>query len=310
MPPKETAQQNLPTEVIGIIGSYLDLETHNALRATCSSVRLYVPAFIVVGFKKYKKLYFRHIRYSRNIEYHVYLDIHHKALTMEQVVFLYNNKVYYELCRIARKVIDNPEAYNGIDLLYEDCYLLTAAADVDDLQLLTRLLQVPQMDPAAGDNRALLRAASLGRLEIVQFLLRDPRVDPSDCSNGIITLASCMGHFAVVQALLQDPRVDPSVRDNFAIGWASLMGHLGVVQVLIKDPRVDPADRDNEAIRWASEHGRLAVVQELMKDPRVDPSSQDNYAIRLASRNNHLAVVQALLQNLKVLRKVMSILKK
>ena len=52
----KSGRQHLPTELIGIVASYLDFTTHNVMRCTCSSVRLYVPQFVVVGFEEYQQL--------------------------------------------------------------------------------------------------------------------------------------------------------------------------------------------------------------------------------------------------------------
>ena len=210
-------KQKLPTEIIGIICGFSDFETHTAIRTTCSSVRLYVPQRKVVGFKEYKELIILYKLKSwcssekterrRVFQERFHLDLRHDALKQDQVECLQEYEMDFELCRISRKVLGNPEAYKGIDLRCRDCYFLVAAIRVDDIDLLVRLLQVPFMDPAAWYNRAIIFAALFGRREIVQFLLQDPRVDPSSSNNTAIRLASQNGHHAVVQALLQDPRV-------------------------------------------------------------------------------------------------------
>ena len=204
----DTIKQKLPTEIIGIICGFSDFKTHTRIRSTCLSVRLYVPLPKVVGFVEYKKL----VELNRNkmwnreeaekrrvFQERIHLDLHHEELTQDQVQYLNQYGQIYELCRIARNVLDYPEAYKRIDLLVGDCYILAAAIRVDDLKLLIRLIQLPVMDPAACGNRAIRFAASYGRLEIVQFLLKDPRVDPSSSYNYVIRCASSKGHFAVVQ---------------------------------------------------------------------------------------------------------------
>ena len=46
----------LPIEIIGIICSFADFETHTAIRSTCSAVRAYIPRPKVVGFEPLKDL--------------------------------------------------------------------------------------------------------------------------------------------------------------------------------------------------------------------------------------------------------------
>ena len=103
--------QKLPTEIIGRICYFSNLKTHNALRATCTSVRLYVPLLKVVKFKSYKVLVsryrlefdfckdyyaddFENIRVKEDMERkrvfqeRIHLNISHKSLNMEQVIFI------------------------------------------------------------------------------------------------------------------------------------------------------------------------------------------------------------------------------
>jgi hypothetical protein len=88
-------------------------------------------------------------------------------------------------------------------------------------------------------NYALLNATQNNEIELVTDLLQDPQVDPSAICNFAIKMASSSGHLEVVTLLLQDPRVDPSAQYNFAIKIASEHGHPAVFTLLLQDPRVD-----------------------------------------------------------------------
>jgi DNA-binding FrmR family transcriptional regulator len=101
--------------------------------------------------------------------------------------------------------------YKDIDLLVKNSYFLTAAAIVGDLMLVSRLLLVPQLDPASYQNMAIRIAACNGHLSVVKRLLDDPRVDPSADNNMTIRIAACNGHLSVVKRLLDDPRVDATI---------------------------------------------------------------------------------------------------
>ena len=90
---------------------FSNLKIHNALRATCTSVRLYVPQLKVVKFTTYKALVskyrlqfefsdffnaddFENIRLKEDVERkqvfqeRIYLNISHHSLNMEQVFFI------------------------------------------------------------------------------------------------------------------------------------------------------------------------------------------------------------------------------
>ena len=131
--------QKLPTEIIGIICGFSDFKTHTTIRSTSLSVRLYVPLRKVVGFEQYKKLIELYkikdrwicgktvTEIRRVFQERFHLDLHHEALTQDQVEYLQNYDLYYELCRIACKVLDHPVAYKGIDLLFDHCFFFVAA---------------------------------------------------------------------------------------------------------------------------------------------------------------------------------------
>ena len=302
----------LPTEVIGIICSFADFRTHTAIRSTCSAVRAYVPRPKVVGFEELKTLaicckfdrcyhYYKNREKLRIFQDRIHLDLDPKKLTMEQVKYLDSKWLYYELSRIARAALEDPKAFKDIDLLFKDCSFLSAAAVTGDLELLTRLLLIPNMDLSSEDNLAIGRAAEYGQLEIVDYLIQDSKVDPSSNNNLAIRWAAQNGNLLVVQRLLQDERVDPSAEGNATIREAAENGHLTVVQCLLQDTRVDPSARDNGAIRQAAIYGHLAVVQCLLQDSRVDPSANDNYAFGRAARYGHFSICSLLLSDPRVL---------
>jgi hypothetical protein len=112
----------------------------------------------------------------------IHLDHDPNKLNMKQVEYLCESLFYFELCRIARAALDNPKAYNHINLMYtyDHCSFLNCAANIGDLELLKRLVRVPGMDSFANYNDLIETAARRGKPDIVEFLLKDPRVvDPS-----------------------------------------------------------------------------------------------------------------------------------
>ena len=101
---------------------------------------------------------------ERVFQERIHLDLHHDALTLNQLKYLQVYYLDYELRRIARKVLDHLVAHKGIDLLIRDGIYLTSAARVGNLQLLILLLQVPSMNSAAGFNSAITWASEYGHL--------------------------------------------------------------------------------------------------------------------------------------------------
>ena len=276
--PPSPQHQTLPTEVIGMVGEFSDFRTRSTIRSASSCLRRYLQQK-EVEFKEYTELlnYYSSEKcygiYERAglglFQEQVHLKIDPSTLVQDDIDYLANNSLNSELCRVARKVLVSPALYQSIDLLFDDCFLLTAAIRVDDHELFARLLKFPGLDPAANDNSAIGDAVWSGLLEIVQHLLQDPRVDPSVDRNSAIRYASSLGHVDVVRALLQDPRVDPSDNNNYAIQWASLNGHYDVVQELLQDPRVNPAADDNWSLIMATQYDHAKVVEALLQDPRV-----------------------------------------
>lgn len=90
--------------------------------------------------------------------------------------------------------------------------LWTACAEGRSLDV-DRLLLLPDVDPAAGDQHAVRAACRHGRAAVVWRLLRDERVDPSACRDYALRAARAFGHRDVVRLLLADPRVDGRRRD-------------------------------------------------------------------------------------------------
>ena len=179
--------------------------------------------------------------------------------------------------------------------VFEYCY------KNNKIECVSILLQNERVDPAAGDNIAIIIASEKGYLSVLERLLQDDRVDPAAEHNIAIRCASQKGQLHVVERLLQDKRVDPAADHSIAIRFASWNGQLHVVERLLQDKRVDPSAENNYAIRFASWNGHLAVVERLLQDDRVDPTAKDNYAIRFASQKCHLAVVERLLQDKRVI---------
>lgn len=120
----------------------------------------------------------------------------------------------------------------------------------------------------AGENVELV--CKIGHIEILERLLQCEDVDPAADNNCAIRWASEKGHFSVVERLLLFDGVDPTAKDNYAIKLASQNGHLAVVKRLLQCKGVNPTAKDNYAIQSASRNGHLSVVERLLQCEGVD----------------------------------------
>ncbi len=174
------------------------------------------------------------------------------------------------------------------------------AIKYNDVPTLIHLLNDPEIDPGAQDNRAIINASRHSSIEIVKLLLDDPRVDPSAKDNQVIINAMLRNNIEIIKLLLNDPRVDPSTRDNLFIVNAAKHYNSGIVKLLLNDPRVDPSAQNNEAIINALLHYHIKNVQLLLNDPRVDPSAQNSQAIRRAVAQSDIEMIELLLNDPRV----------
>jgi ankyrin repeat protein len=116
---------------------------------------------------------------------------------------------------------------------WNDNYAITFATRKCSIDIVTYLLQRPEVNPSVDNNRCIRDACSDGNLEIVNMLLVDDRVDPSANENDAIQNASKNGHYDVVKRLLEDDRVDPFDCQDYAIDLAKKMGYDDIVSLLL-----------------------------------------------------------------------------
>jgi hypothetical protein len=264
----------LPVELWRIVDEFSDAKTHVRLRASCTSMRDWIPFENNVEFNEYEILWEKICQKGSNNEptkgrkeaFQAAIHLNPYAITQENYTYLCRNYLNLEVLRICRLALLPPFTCSHIDI-------------------------------SGCKNYAFRLAARNGHSFIVALLLADPRVDPTAMNDEAFRFASNNRHSSVIELLLADPRVDPTAMNNEAIRYASEKGHSSVVALLLADPRVDPAADDNYAIRMASKKGHSSVVQLLLAHPRVDPTARNNEAIRFASNNGHSSVVALLLSS-------------
>ncbi|XXQ30036.1 Ankyrin repeat domain-containing protein [Plasmodiophora brassicae] len=209
---------------------------------------------------------------------------------------------------------------------------LLLAAGRGHLDVVDRLLRLPNVTPSTNDWLPLQRATCRGHLRVIDRLLQaytEGRPDQLIADLRLLRLAASAGHRDTVQYFL--PRAgDVHVREALTIAASS--GHVAIVEMLTSNASgkvlgealaaaaqcghakvvkflldvADPTWSRQYALRWASGEGHRDIVELLLADPRVDPSADDNHCLRWAVRRRQLWPVQRLCSDDRVLRSIKS----
>ena len=280
--------QDLPLEILEIIGGYLPAHSYCNFRESCRNTaclgpvaKLNLKAFkqSVKGWTTKKGKRFKKLFSCKFYDYNV-LD----AKMVQKDKFFYEN-VQLKATEYSSSALEWMREYNVgeevIRMIRHDERFLS-----------------PLFKTKAKKRTSLFIlnwACFQGYTDVVNILLQYPWIDPTlhDEKNiSVIDLAIKKGHLEIVKLLLEDSRIDPSEEGSFVLGLASEYGHLDIVQLLLQCPQVDPSDKNNYSIIFASQNGHLDIVALLLQDSRVDPTVEDNYAIQIATENGHLDVVR------------------
>jgi hypothetical protein len=150
------------------------------------------------------------------------------------------------------------------------------AVQKDNYEMVDKLLN----DVRVNVNHTVLINAGHCGINIISRLLKDPRINPTINNNNFIIMFASRGRLDVVNLLLADSRVNPADQHNKAIFSTAINGHARIVQRLLEDPRVDPTDLDNRAIKEAiAKRASVCLrytpnldqtINILMSDPRVN----------------------------------------
>jgi hypothetical protein len=201
----------LPVELWRIVDEFSDAKTHTRLRASCSSMRDWIPYEKKVEFIGYEKLWEdfklngRHNKPRFTEAFQAAVQLDSQTITQEHYEYLCNQNLRFEVFRICKLALLSPFTCSHIDI-------------------------------SSCKDFAIRRASSNGRAAIVQLLLADSRVNPAADDNFAIKYASQNGYLSVVHLLLADSRLSSAVLDNnlieSAIRSASENGHSKVVEML------------------------------------------------------------------------------
>jgi ankyrin repeat protein len=183
--------------------------------------------------------------------------------------------------------------------MFQDMF--NEAVEEDNIPLIRRLLDRPDVDPSVNDQYALGSACKHGNTELVRLLLADPRVDPrvnpfQDGNTVFIeaplTDACENGHTEVVRLLLADSRIDPSEDEQVALRSACAKGQTEIVRILLTDPRVVPDHPD--ALDSVCEKGYTEILRIILAYPSEELSED---ALQVACENGHTEILRLLLED-------------
>jgi ankyrin repeat protein len=178
------------------------------------------------------------------------------------------------------------------------------AVEEDNIPLIRRLLDRPDVDPSVNDQYALGSACHYGNTELVRLLLADPRVDPrvdpfQDDDTVFIeaplTDACENGHTEVVRLLLADSRIDPSADEQVAFRSACAKGQTEIVRLLLTDPRVVPDHP--EALDSVCEKGYTEILRIMLAYPSEELSEYAEDALQVACEKGHTEILRLLLED-------------
>ncbi|KAJ3372755.1 hypothetical protein HDU91_002336 [Kappamyces sp. JEL0680] len=284
----------IPIELFLNICKFLNAQTYFCLATSCRRLYALLPKYPLLDLNDYKK-YETFVKSHQLSEFKFQLQ----PASCDAAAFEYLCYWSYRLPQLVRHGHHflNALPRCKIDLSLHNHFFVRAACELGDASLVSRLLDIPAVDPSALSCEALAKAARNGHYDVVVRLLQDARIDPRVSNNYAIHIAAERGHTKIVEALLEDTRCDPASDDQRAIRFASWHGHASVVAALLTHPRVDPGAEESFALRMAAKEGHTEVVRLLVHDPRVDPTLLGHAALRSAATNGFVEIVGLLLES-------------
>ena len=191
--------------------------------------------------------------------------------------------------------------------------ILVIAAEAGNLDVLQRLLSIPEVMSKIADNetKAFIEAAGQGHLDIVIRLLEIKVVyDNAHAGHGRALRSAARGnglnltsdsHWGVVHILLDIPavRACAASSNNEVLILALQEGRMDIVDRLleINEVRASANSRNNEALVCAADNGYFDVIKRLVVIPivRANIDVRQNMAFRWAAQSGHLDIIKWLL---------------
>ena len=187
------------------------------------------------------------------------------------------------------------------------------ARTTNDLDLFKRILKMPNVDPSAQYNDALMGAVMNNKADVVKILLQDQRVLNGPNLNTALEWAARLDNAKMIRVLLPYDRIDPMSFDRMEMLMTVSTKGPEVLKPFLESPRVNPAEflgivgayyKDSsyfsELFRWSVEISDLRLVRFFLAMTKVEPSSNSNAALKLAIKNERVDIVKLLLADERV----------
>ncbi|KAJ3195054.1 hypothetical protein HK101_001248 [Irineochytrium annulatum] len=148
-------------------------------------------------------------------------------------------------------------------------HMVFLAAATSRLDIVTRLLQDPLVDPAYKNSYAMRVACLHNNVEMAKALLKDGRSNPNICvdfGRSAVYYAAHLGRTELCFALLEDSRVE----STFVMYQAVQRNHTDLVLALLHSNYNIAYPKD--ILNAACCGGNEIIVSAVLNDPRMDPS--------------------------------------
>ncbi|MFI4937948.1 MAG: ankyrin repeat domain-containing protein [Candidatus Berkiellales bacterium] len=186
-----------------------------------------------------------------------------------------NNHLEVVRIFLSNPLVRSQAALWGFDALHEATQRSHYSSDLEKVEVLQELLNVPEIEAqaASDDNSALLNAANDYAALDQLFMIEAVRLNAGAARNRVLAYAARRGALDCVRRLLTSPSVVDAIDvDNNAIFKDTVgRGHFYVVQELLKYRKVVDkiAVNNNFALHKAIELNHPRIVTVLLKYPAV-----------------------------------------
>lgn len=152
---------------------------------------------------------------------------------------------------------------------------LLSAVEADNIEAVRFILQHRIEHDEDDDNYILTLAAENNQVEVLSVLIEEAKMDPSYFHSLALELAVCGEALESIVRLLEDERIDPTDKDNLVLSIALERGCKDIIDILLADRRVrarydnlDVLIRDIEANRIEISNSDDEDVPDLDVDRR------------------------------------------
>ncbi len=140
--------------------------------------------------------------------------------------------------KTVKLMLQDPKFDNAIKVSIKNAIKGALSSDFNKITEL--LIKDPRLtDKSYNQNFLISAAVEIENLNLLKFLMNDPTTDPSDDNNYALLYAAEYDFEDIIKQLLTDKRVDPSVDDNTPLKYAAITNeNYELTKLYLKDTRV------------------------------------------------------------------------